>query len=95
MSVISYKLYIAIFEYCVIIKIWKIRSDNMARPKAVVNEKLCVACGACADECPVSAIEVFKGMFARVDEKLCVGCRKCEKICPASVIDMVEKEEAS
>ena len=65
----------------------------MARKKALVNKKLCVACGACADECPVSAIEVFKGMFARVDEKLCVGCSKCAKICPASVIDMIEKGE--
>lgn len=65
----------------------------MARKKARVNEELCVACGACLDECPVAAIEVFKGMFARVDEKLCVGCSKCEKICPASIIDMLEVKD--
>ena len=67
----------------------------MARRKAKVIEKLCVACGTCVDVCPVNAINVLKGMFARVDEDKCVGCGKCEKVCPASVIDMIEKEKVS
>lgn len=67
----------------------------MARRKAKVIEKLCVACGTCVDVCPVNAINVLKGMFARVDEGKCVGCGKCVKVCPASVIDMIEKEKVS
>ena len=67
----------------------------MARRKAKVIEKLCVACGTCLDVCPVNAINVLKGMFARVDEDKCVGCGKCEKVCPASIIDMIEKEKVS
>lgn len=64
----------------------------MARKKARVIERLCVACGACVGVCPVSAIEVVKGMFARVDEKKCVGCMKCSNVCPASVIEMIEED---
>ena len=69
----------------------------MAKKKAKVIERLCVACGTCVDVCPVNAINVLKGMFARVDELKCVGCSKCAKVCPASVIDMreVEKESVS
>ena len=44
---------------------------------------------------PVNAINVLKGMFARVDELKCVGCSKCAKVCPASVIDMIEVEKES
>lgn len=64
----------------------------MTKRKAIVVENLCVACGTCIDVCPVKAIEIFKGMFARIDEDKCVGCAKCSKVCPASVIDMIERE---
>ncbi len=67
----------------------------MARTKAKVVENLCVACGTCVDVCPVNAINILKGMFARVDDNKCVGCGKCERVCPASVIDMIEKESVS
>ncbi|MBR4599074.1 MAG: 4Fe-4S binding protein, partial [Treponema sp.] len=38
---------------------------------ASVDEKRCVACGACANVCPRGAISVVHGCFARVHLRLC------------------------
>ena len=62
------------------------------RRKAVVNQKDCVACGCCVKVCPLSTIQVIKGVAAQVDESKCVGCGKCAKECPASVIEIREVE---
>lgn len=57
---------------------------------AFVDENTCVACGCCAKICPLSAIEIWKGIAARVNTERCVGCGKCAKECPASVIGVRE-----
>lgn len=62
------------------------------RRRAVVNQRDCVACGCCMKVCPLSAIQVIKGVVAQVDESKCVGCGKCAKECPASVIEIREVE---
>ena len=62
------------------------------RRRAVVNQRDCVACGCCMKVCPLSAIQVIRGVAARVDESKCVGCGKCAKECPASVIEIREVE---
>ena len=54
----------------------------------------CVACGNCANVCPMKAISIRMGLFALVDREKCVGCGKCEKACPAAVIAMENKEAA-
>ncbi|MFI3212338.1 MAG: 4Fe-4S binding protein [Eubacteriales bacterium] len=51
---------------------------------AIVSN-LCVACGTCIRECPLSAISISNGIHATVNKEKCVGCGKCSKICPASV----------
>ena len=61
-------------------------SVEKKRRRAVVDEKACVACGCCVKVCPLGAIEVVRGIAARVDWSKCVGCGKCAKECPASVI---------
>ena len=43
------------------------------RRKAVVSQMDCVACGCCAKVCPLSAIQVVKGVAAQVDGSKCVG----------------------
>lgn len=58
--------------------------------KAFVNTDDCVACGCCIKVCPRNAIEIQKGIMAKVDIAKCVGCGKCEKECPASVIKIQE-----
>ncbi|MCD8174421.1 MAG: 4Fe-4S binding protein [Phascolarctobacterium sp.] len=55
---------------------------------AAVDETICVACGACEKACPLGAIKVYKGCFAKVAKDRCVGCGKCENVCPANSIQM-------
>lgn len=58
--------------------------------RAVVDENACVACGCCVKVCPVSAIQIWRGIRAAVNADRCVGCGKCAKECPASVIEIRE-----
>lgn len=58
--------------------------------RAVVNADACVACGCCVKVCPLSAIQVWRGVRAAVDPERCVGCGKCARECPASVIAVQE-----
>ena len=60
----------------------------MAKRKAVVNIKECVACGCCMKVCPRNAIDIPKGIYAQINRELCVGCGKCVKEGPASVIGL-------
>lgn len=61
---------------------------------AIFNQKLCVVytdgtdCAACAEHCPVQAIEMVpfdekKSLYIpHVHEEVCIGCGACEYICP-------------
>lgn len=49
----------------------------MAKRKAIVNIRECVACGCCIKVCPRGAISVPKGIYAEIDKSLCIGCGKC------------------
>lgn len=62
------------------------------RRRAYVDEAACVACGCCVKVCPMRAVEVFRGIAARIDGGRCVGCGKCARECPASVIELREVE---
>lgn len=48
----------------------------------------CVACGTCADECPVEAISEGDGKY-EINADLCVECGNCADVCP---MDAPEKE---
>ena len=61
--------------------------------KAVVNQKLCVACGCCLTACKLKAISISQGIYAIIDRKKCVGCGMCAKTCPASLIVIQEVNE--
>ena len=41
----------------------------------------CISCGACAAECPVSAIAEGDGKFV-IDADTCIECGACEGACP-------------
>lgn len=45
----------------------------------------CVACGTCADECPVSAISEGDGKY-EINADECVDCGSCEAVCPTGAI---------
>ena len=62
----------------------------MAKKLATVDEKVCVACGACYGVCPKDAISV-NGCFAKIAPEICVGCGICEKTCPTGCISLNER----
>ena len=41
----------------------------------------CIACGACADECPVNAISEGEDKYV-IDEDTCIACGSCAGACP-------------
>ena len=45
----------------------------------------CIACGACAGACPVSAISEGDGKYV-VDADACIDCGACEGECPTGAI---------
>ena len=63
------------------------------RKLAYVDQKVCVACGACMKACPKGALTVWKGCYAKVDADKCVGCGLCAKTCPAGCIETKERGE--
>ena len=48
---------------------------------AYVITDACVACGACASECPVEAIKEDGDQF-QIDADLCIECGACAGVCP-------------
>ncbi len=52
-------------------------------PRIISDE--CIACGACADVCPVGAIAEGDGKFV-VDPDGCIDCGACEDGCPVGAI---------
>ena len=49
----------------------------------------CVACGACAAQCPVSAIEDKGGKY-EIKPEVCVSCGACAAQCPVSAISVTD-----
>lgn len=45
----------------------------------------CIACGACAQECPVECISA--GDIYVIDANECTDCGACESACPAGAIE--------
>lgn len=52
----------------------------------ISNKVTCCGCEACAQKCPVSAIEMFSDeegfLYPTVDNEKCIQCGLCEKVCP-------------
>ena len=59
---------------------------RVVKRNAVVDQALCVAVGGLVKVCPLPAIEVFHGLYAKVSPDRCVGGGRCAKECPASII---------
>ena len=48
---------------------------------AYVISDECVACGACSEECPVSAISEGDGKY-EINPEVCIECGACADTCP-------------
>nr|MDO8077686.1 Coenzyme F420 hydrogenase/dehydrogenase, beta subunit C-terminal domain [Candidatus Freyarchaeota archaeon] len=53
--------------------------------KFIVDEKLCVDCGACVSFCPVNAITIVDEAPV-IDENICIGCGVCNVHCPRTFL---------
>lgn len=51
------------------------------------DQKLCSACGACIDHCPVSALTMQKTIPV-VDTDTCIACFCCQEICPEKAMSL-------
>lgn len=59
------------------------------RPRAVIDESLCIGCTLCLQACPVDAIVGAAKQMHTVIEDLCTGCDLCVPPCPVDCIAMV------
>ena len=51
--------------------------------------KDCIACGACAEECPVSCISEGDGIYI-IDPDICIDCGACANICPVEAAEKAD-----
>ena len=58
------------------------------RPRAVIDESLCIGCTLCIQACPVDAIVGAAKLMHTVIEERCTGCDLCVPPCPVDCIDM-------
>ena len=58
------------------------------KKRAIVDRKVCVACGVCMKACPKGAISIYRGCYALVEQEKCVGCAFCAIMCPDCVIEV-------
>ena len=62
------------------------KSKTSVRPHA--DPDLCTACGACIDQCPVSAL-IMKKELPEADADICITCFCCQEICPEKAMSLV------
>jgi len=62
-----------------------LHSRTVLRPQA--DPELCTGCGACVEQCPVSALSM-NNQLPRVDTGLCITCFCCQEICPEKAMTL-------
>jgi uncharacterized protein (DUF362 family)/NAD-dependent dihydropyrimidine dehydrogenase PreA subunit len=63
-----------------------IRDRIRMRPEA--DPDLCTGCGACIDQCTVSALSMDNGNLPQVDADICIACFCCQEICPEKAMTL-------
>ncbi len=61
------------------------RNQDNAKTARAACMRACIACGRCAKECKVGAIEVVNNV-AIIDPEKCTRCGDCAKVCPCKCI---------
>lgn len=54
--------------------------------KPVIDERSCLGCGICAENCPSNAIRVKDK--AEINYARCTACYECERVCPQNAISL-------
>jgi NAD-dependent dihydropyrimidine dehydrogenase PreA subunit len=52
----------------------------------VIDKDICIGCGTCEGECPVSAISVDADGKYVINPDECAGCGACAGVCPTDAI---------
>ncbi len=52
-----------------------------------VKKDECIGCGACTEQCPLSAISIEDDGKAGIDADTCVDCGTCADTCPVQAIE--------
>ncbi|MEE9912319.1 MAG: 4Fe-4S binding protein [Deltaproteobacteria bacterium] len=65
---------------------------DTSRFAALVKSDDCMACGVCAERCPMQAIEIGEDA-ALVHEEKCIGCGLCVSTCAAGAMNLVERKQ--
>lgn len=58
--------------------------------KAIIDNNLCINCGACAKACQQNAI--VKQNIYKVVELNCIGCKCCFEVCKSNAISFISKD---
>ncbi len=66
------------------------REDFIAGHEAVIDPRLCTACGECLARCRFAAVVSASGGF-RIDPLRCEGCKVCVRFCPEGAIAFPER----
>jgi ferredoxin len=54
-----------------------------------IDPDICINCGACEPQCPVSVISEKDGKYRFIDESGCIDCGACQAVCPVDAISEV------
>ena len=73
-----------------IIPLNPVNGTERARPRAIIDEAVCIGCTLCIQACPVDAIIGAAKQMHTVIEDLCTGCDLCVAPCPVDCINMVD-----
>ncbi|MBN2843811.1 MAG: nitroreductase family protein [Sedimentisphaerales bacterium] len=60
-----------------------------------VDEKLCVKCGLCVEDCPMKIIDMPEGSCPSVStakELSCLACQHCLAICPTGALSIMNRD---
>ena len=56
-------------------------------PRPVIDEKICIGCGKCAESCPPHTISVVNRK-AVINRQNCIKCYCCHEMCPVHAISV-------
>lgn len=67
------------------------RFMNLLKRTYSVEQKKCISCGRCRDNCPFNAISIVGG-YPKFDHKKCRLCTCCIELCPTNAINQKRRK---